>query len=118
MTTTNQIIGSRIRAARKSLHMTQEKLAEKMKVSVAYYGRLERGEKAINLERLQEISKLLGVPMSELVEEPKEEKPAETSVSSTVFLEQMIHYSLHCKEATLRRMLAVCAALAAEDGKQ
>lgn len=111
----NQSIGKRIRAARKSRGMTQEKLAELMKISVAYYGRLERGEKTINLERLTEISQLLNVPIGQLLEDASADKAPKANVSSTSFLEQMIHYSLHCTDATLNRMLAVCAALAVED---
>lgn len=111
----NKSIGRRIRAARKALSLTQEQIAEQMKISVAYYGRLERGEKVINLERLTEISQLLRVPVSQLLEEAPAAASPEIEVSASSFLEQMIHYSHHCSDSTLRRMLAVCAALAAED---
>ena len=94
--------------------MTQEQITELMKISVTYYGRLEQGEKTINLERLTEISQLLGGPAVQLLEDAPVEEKAKVNVSSP-FLEQMIHYSHHCSAATLKWMLAVCAALATED---
>lgn len=110
-----KIIGQRIRSARKRQSLTQEQLAEMMNISVAYYGRLERGEKEINLDRLSEISQLLHVPVSQLW---ADDSPAEPAADASAFLEQMIRYSHQCSEATLRRMLAVCAALAGEDSHQ
>lgn len=108
-------IGQRIRSARKAQSFTQEQLAEMMNISVAYYGRLERGEKEINLDRLNEISQLLHVPVSQLwIDDTPAAAPAS---SASVFLEQMILYSQQCSEPTLRRMLAVCAALSKEDGE-
>lgn len=115
MAVANKSIGRRIHAARKARGLTQERIAELMRISVAYYGRLERGEKTINLERLTEISQLLQVPMSQLLEDSPAAITHEPRIASPSFLEQMIHYSHHCTDATLRRMLAVCEALAKED---
>ena len=42
------IIGSRIRKARQSKEITQEQLAEKLDVSVAFISRIERGTSHIN----------------------------------------------------------------------
>lgn len=60
-------LGRHIQIARKAKHMTQEMLAEKMDVSVGHVGKIERGEKVINLERLAEISLLLNVPIEDLL---------------------------------------------------
>ena len=46
------IIGSRIRKARQNKQITQEQLAEKLDVSVAFISRIERGTSHINLKRL------------------------------------------------------------------
>lgn len=63
----DKIVGRNIRNARKSKNLTQAKLAEKIGVSTPYIGKLERGERSINLERLAELVPALGVPMEQLV---------------------------------------------------
>ncbi len=55
------IIGQRLKKARLDKHMTQEKLAEEIDVSVAFLSRIERGNSHINLKRLSEICNILGV---------------------------------------------------------
>ena len=45
------IIGSRIRKARLEKNITQEELAEKIDVSVAFISRIERGTSHVNLKR-------------------------------------------------------------------
>src|SRR5574344_1621018 len=55
------IIGSRIKKARIEQHLTQEKVAEKLDVSVAFLSRIERGTAHINLKRLSEICSILNV---------------------------------------------------------
>ncbi|MBQ8817209.1 MAG: helix-turn-helix transcriptional regulator [Clostridia bacterium] len=54
-------IGQRIYERRKSMGMTQERLAEKMDVSIQMISNLERGNKAIKIENLLKISKILNV---------------------------------------------------------
>ena len=55
------IIGSRIKKARLAKKYTQEDLAEKIDVSVAFLSRIERGNSHINLPRLNQICSLLDV---------------------------------------------------------
>lgn len=55
------LIGERLKKARLSKKLTQEQLAEKMEVSVAFLSRVERGSSHINLNRLTEICSILGV---------------------------------------------------------
>lgn len=55
------IIGSRIRKARQNKQITQEQLAEKLDVSVAFISRIERGSSHINLKRLSEFCTILNV---------------------------------------------------------
>lgn len=47
--------------------MTQEKLAEKIGVSIAFLSRVERGNSYINLRRLNEICSVLGVTEGEIL---------------------------------------------------
>lgn len=55
------IIGSRIKKARMAKNLTQEDLAEKIDISVAFLSRVERGTSHINLKRLNQICNLLDV---------------------------------------------------------
>lgn len=115
-----KIIGRHIRAARKQHKFTQEYMAEKLKMSVAHYGRLERGERQINLERLAQISVLLGIPMAQLLEGclPDSDSIIAENQPEEPFLNKMSRYPRYCREETLDRMLRVCDALASEDADQ
>jgi len=55
------IIGERLKKARISKKLTQEKLAEKLDVSIAFLSRIERGNSHISLKRLSQVCDLLGV---------------------------------------------------------
>lgn len=64
-----ELLGMHIRDARKARNLTQELMAEHLSVSPSHVGKIERGERHINLERLAEISLLLNVPMEDLIAE-------------------------------------------------
>lgn len=55
------VIGRRIRNTRIKNNLTQENLADKINVSVAFLSRVERGTSQINLKRLTQIAEVLGV---------------------------------------------------------
>lgn len=55
------IVGERLKRARLNKQLTQENLAEKLDVSVAYLSRVECGSSRINLKRLHELCALLDV---------------------------------------------------------
>lgn len=55
------VIGSRLKEARLAKNLTQEKLAEKVDISVAFLSRVERGSSHINLKRLNQICDLLDI---------------------------------------------------------
>lgn len=55
-------IGGRIKAERKNLHISQEKLAEQVNVSPHYIYEIERGMKAMSLETLINLSEALKLP--------------------------------------------------------
>ena len=54
-------MGQRIMSRRKSLHFTQEELAEKINVSTQMISNLELGKKAIRPENLAKVCKTLDV---------------------------------------------------------
>lgn len=55
-------IGSRIKKRRTELRMSQEELAEMLKVSYQQVQRYENGMSTLNIEKLQVISEALSVP--------------------------------------------------------
>jgi hypothetical protein ELI_4466 len=55
------IIGWRLKQARLKAELTQQQLAEKTNLSVAFISRIERGSSHINLKRLSEFCNILGV---------------------------------------------------------
>ena len=59
-------LGDRIRAARKSQRLSQEKLGEICQISTAHVGHIERGTRIPSLETLYRISKELNVSMDYL----------------------------------------------------
>lgn len=61
------IIGERIKQARMNKKLTQEKLAEKIDVSVAFLSRIERGSSHINLNRLNQICSILGISEGDIL---------------------------------------------------
>ena len=61
------IIGKRLKNARKEVNFTQENLAEKMGVSIAYLSKVETGKIHINLERLSQICNILDVTEGEIL---------------------------------------------------
>lgn len=67
MATDYNVIGERIKKARKAKNMTQEKLAEKLDVSIAFLSRIERGSSQINLKRLGQICEILDITEGEIL---------------------------------------------------
>jgi len=54
-------LGTRIRKARKQQNLTQEQLAEACNLSTAHIGHIERGTRALSIESLISLSKVLNV---------------------------------------------------------
>lgn len=74
------IIGERLKQARKAKNLTQENLAEKLDVSIAYLSRIERGDALLNLKRLSQICEILDVSEGEILNG--------TSLKSSSYLSQ------------------------------
>lgn len=61
------IIGERIRKSRIENNLTQENLAEKLNVSVAFVSRIECGTTHLNLTRLSEICSILNIDEGNII---------------------------------------------------
>lgn len=59
---------TRLKEIRKSKNITQQSLAEKSGLDLSYIGNLELGRYAPSIYIVWKISKILGVPTSELVD--------------------------------------------------
>ncbi len=62
-----KVIGLRLKQARQHKKLTQEQLAEKLDVSIAFLSRVERGNIDVSLKRLSEICELLDVTEGEIL---------------------------------------------------
>ena len=63
-----KILGQRIRQKRKSLHWTQEDLADKAEIDRSYIGGVERGERNLTFTILCQVCIALGCDVAELTE--------------------------------------------------
>ena len=117
-----RVIGRNIRAARKAKKMTQEAVAESIDMSPQHFGKVERGDRKINLHRLGQLSMLLEVPIEALVTgsvvaDDNAHVPAGHIERSEEFLESVETLSKGCSEKALRLMLRICRDIADEDKK-
>lgn len=67
MDKSNELLGKYIKARRKLLGLTQEKVAEKSGISHVYYGEIERGDKSPALSTLYSICDTLDCPPGDLL---------------------------------------------------
>lgn len=100
-------IGERIYQRRKQLGYTQEKLAELMDVSIQMVSNLERGNKAIKIDNLLKISKILGISTDYILTGTQAEadmqkftqKAALLSPDDFAFVENTVDYLLAKKQS-------------------
>ncbi len=62
-----QKFGQNLRVARKKANLTQQQIADKAKMHVNYYARIERGGENPSYEALEKIIKALGIKSSEVL---------------------------------------------------
>lgn len=78
-------LGSRIRQARKSRGVTQEKLGELCSLSSAHIGHIERGSRIPSIDTLYKISVALSVSIDELLSgSPKSPDAALIAIASSL----------------------------------
>ena len=65
----NIAFGDVLRKFREGRGYTQEEFAEICEISRAYYGRIERGEHSVTVEKCYQITQALNVRMSDLFAE-------------------------------------------------
>ena len=60
-------LGELARRRRRELKLTQENVAERMDVSVSFYGHIERGTRVLSVETLCRLCRVLGVSADYLI---------------------------------------------------
>lgn len=69
MSRLRRAFGQVIRTHRQSLDISQEKLAQRAKVSRNFVGSVERGESSVSLEVAERIGRALGTTLSTIIAE-------------------------------------------------
>lgn len=86
----NVVIGERLKDARKKAKLTQSKLAKKLNISFQQIGKYEKGQNGLNAIRIVQISNLLKIPKSYLLENIELlEKVRPTDNSSVIVSESL-----------------------------
>lgn len=113
-------IGRNIRTARMDLNLTQEDVAERLKISQLHFGRLERGDRPISLEMLALIANTLETPLSSLlngcvIDDRFDRKPtgAPESLGHSIAV-----VANGCSPQAQRLMLELCKIVAQNDKAQ
>lgn len=82
-TTLRTRLGAALRAQRKHWGLSQEKLAERVGFTPRYYAGLERGERNISLDTLDEVARILGLdPVALLAGQKSDHLPAKRTAPS------------------------------------
>lgn len=61
-------IGEQLRAKRKEMNMTQGQLAEKLNISTAFVGHIERGTRVLSVETLAGFCKVMRISSDQLLD--------------------------------------------------
>jgi len=110
-------IGQNIRAARRESGLTQEQIAEKLKMSQLHFGRLERGERPASLEQLAHVALALNTSLSALlngciVEELFDAEPDDNALELGNAVSRL---AIGCSPKARKLMLSLCHTVAASD---
>ena len=124
-------IGQNIRRARLKIGLTQEKASQQLGVSTLHWGRIERGERPIKLDRLCAIANVLHVKLSTLLSGAgvgsglcnflcallsgcvlDDDFNESAEIEDIVFGQMMIQIAKKCSPKTRNLMLKICRNIA------
>ncbi len=115
---TNREIGGRIKRRRRTLGITQERLAEALDVTYQQVQRYENGTNSLNMENVQTIADALSVPVSYFFEPEKQLMVAE---AQTPYLpsdeSKLLRYFRKIKDNSSKGIVLQVARLAARGGE-
>ena len=81
-----RILGENVRALRRSRHLTQEMLAERVGLHPSSLGRIERGARNVHLDTISRLAWALRQDVSALLRERK--RPAETPTAASTLIKK------------------------------
>lgn len=64
---TFEAIGLRLQQARKRLGLSQTEMAEKLGISLTFYGKIERGQQGISIQKLIELHDAIDIDLTYLL---------------------------------------------------
>lgn len=107
-------IGQNIRRARLKIGLTQEKASQQLGVSTMHWGRIERGERPIRLDRLCVIANVLHIKLSTLLSGCvlDDDFNESAEIEDIVFGQMMIQIAKKCSPKTRNLMLKICRNIA------
>ena len=110
-------IGQNIRAARKAAGLTQEQIAEQLRMSQLHFGRLERGERPASLEQIALIAQTLRVPLASLLNGcvMEEDFASEPDDSAQALGKSVAQLASGCFARSRRLMHTLCQAVASSE---
>ena len=110
-------IGQNIRAARKAAGLTQEQIAEQLRMSQLHFGRLERGERPASLEQIALIAQTLRVPLASLLNGcvMEEDFASEPDDSAQALGKSVAKLASGCSARSRRLMHTLCQAVASSE---
>ena len=110
-------IGQNIRAARKAAGLTQEQIAEQLRMSQLHFGRLERGERPASLEQIALIAQTLRVPLASLLNGcvMEEDFASEPDDSAQALGKSVAQLARGCSARSRRLMHTLCQAVASSE---
>lgn len=110
-------IGLNIREARKEAGLTQEQIAEKLKMSQLHFGRLERGERPASLEQIAQIALTLDVSLASLLNGCviEENFVAPPDDSAQALGKAIAKLASGCTTKARRLMFSLCQTVAASE---
>lgn len=98
-------IGENIKQARLRAGYTQEKLAEKIDVSLSVISRLETGRTMVSVAKLQKIARILDTPVGTFFEPPNPENLEYPVMTETTTAEGATHIAEGGAESNIDREL-------------
>lgn len=106
--TLNAEIGQRLRQFRHEKDYTQENVADILGISQAFYGRIERGENGLTLERLKCLNEKLKIDLTYLI-------TGERQV--TIDLDWAVNHCPYHKRFDLEQLIKYAVKLASDEDK-
>jgi len=99
-TSSNKIIGERIKSQRKQFHLTQEKLSDALGITPNYLGEIERGRRPLTRKVATKLCNYFGLTYDfiyngnlDIVEDPKKEEEVVAPAKM-----ELIHFIKNCNE--------------------